>query len=268
MARRGSGMSGDRGSPRPLASSELTLEVAALLASIDNLTEFWPKGNDGKPLPLGHANMPREAASRISQALSSISGSLAKAAAVLEQTAQGLGPEADVDPATAEAYAKLRSATTFLRDLGVPTPDHSEPVKPPQVLPQQTAPEVKAAAMGIADGPKLRRWEPIEGEIALRHAVRGAALETKLVSHPLLNWLGLPNTVDNLRAELRQAGLPAVLLLHVVIGTALDKLVSRRLFVDVSIDDLIEAIGWDPRSRRERETQRRIVWRWIACSTR
>jgi hypothetical protein len=23
--------------------------------------------------------------------------------------------------------------------------------------------------MGIADGPKLRRWEPIQGEIALRH---------------------------------------------------------------------------------------------------
>jgi hypothetical protein len=42
-------------------------------------------------------------------------------------------------------------------------------------------------------------------------AVRGSALETKLVSHPLLDWLGLPNTIDNLRAELRQAGLAAVL---------------------------------------------------------
>jgi hypothetical protein len=43
------------------------------------------------------------------------------------------------------------------------------------------------------------------------------------------------------------------LLLHVVIGTALDKLISRRLYVNVSLDDLIAAIGWDPRSRRERE---------------
>jgi hypothetical protein len=79
-----------------------------------------------------------------------------------------------------------------------------------------------------------------------------------------LDWLELPNTVDRLRAELRQAGLPAVLLVHVIMGTALDKLASRRLYVNVSIDDLIEAIGWDPRPRTEREAHRRIVWRWIA----
>jgi hypothetical protein len=85
-----------------------------------------------------------------------------------------------------------------------------------------------------------------------------------LVSHPLLDWPGLPNTIESLRAELRQAGLPAVLLLHVVIGTALDKLVSRRLYINVAIDDLIEAIGWDPRSRKEREQQRCAIWRWIA----
>jgi hypothetical protein len=264
MARRKSPQANEHSSVRSTTSSDLTLEVAALLASIDNLTEFWPKATDGRPVPLGHASMTPDVAERISQALSSISGSVAKAAAVLEQTAQGLGHEAEADPASRDAYAKLLSATSFLRDLGIVTPDQAEPVKPPPVLPQQTAPEVKAAAMGIADGPKLRRWEPIQGEIALRHAVRGAPLETKLVGHPLLDWLGLPNTIENLRAELRQAGLPAVLLLHVVIGTALDKLISRRVYVDVSIDDLIEAIGWDPRSRQEREAQRRIVWRWIA----
>ncbi|MBV9327488.1 MAG: hypothetical protein JO352_27420 [Chloroflexi bacterium] len=262
MARRKLRAEQDSGSERSPTNTELTLEVSSLLASIDGLTEFWPKDEAGKPVPLGHASMPAEAADRISQALSSISGSVAKAAAVLEQTAHGLGPA--TDPATAEAHARLQSATSFLRDLGILTPDQPEPVKPPPILPQQTAPEVKAAAMGLADGPKLRRWEPIEGEIALRHAVRGSALETKLVSHPLLDWLGLPNTIDNLRAELRRAGLPAVLLLHVVIGTALDKLVARRLYVDVSIDDLIEAIGWDPRSRSERESQRRTVWRWIS----
>ena len=163
MARRKSRAADDHTSVRSPTNSELTLEVAALLASIDNLTEFWPKGDHGKPVPLGHASMPPEAADRISQALSSISGSVAKAAAVLEQTAHGLGPTAEADPATAEAYAKLQSATAFLRDLGVLTPDQAEPVKPPQVLPQQTAPEVKAAAIGIADGPKLRRWEPYPG---------------------------------------------------------------------------------------------------------
>jgi hypothetical protein len=59
-----------------------------------------------------------------------------------------------------------------------------------------------------------------------------------------LDWLGLPNTIDNLRAELRLAGLPTVLLLHVIIGTALDKLVSRRLYVDVAIDDVGGGTVW------------------------
>ena len=45
----------------------------------------------------------------------------------------------------------------------------------------------------IAEGSKLR-WEPLQGEIALRHAVRGASLETKLVGNPLLDSLGLGPT--------------------------------------------------------------------------
>ena len=75
--------------------------------------------------------MPPDAADRISQALSSISGSVAKAAAVLEQTARAPGLEAEADPATRDAYAKLQSATGFLRDLGILTSEHAEPVKPP-----------------------------------------------------------------------------------------------------------------------------------------
>src|SRR2546430_106368 len=146
MARRKSPVAQEHRAGRSTTSSELTLEVATLVDSVCNLTEFWAKATDGRPVPLGHSSMPHDVAERISQALSSISGSVAKAAAVLEQTAQGLGHEADVDTTTREAYAKVLSATSFLRDLGVLTPDHAEPVKPPPVLPQQTAPEVKAAA--------------------------------------------------------------------------------------------------------------------------
>src|SRR5216683_8004877 len=97
MPRRKARLVEEQSSGRSVTSSELTLDVTALLASIDNLTEFWPKATDGRPVPLGHSSMPPEVAERISQALSSISGSVAKAAAVLEQTAQGLGHEADVD---------------------------------------------------------------------------------------------------------------------------------------------------------------------------
>ena len=102
----------------------------------------------------------------------------------------------------------------------------------------------------------LRRWTPVDGEVALRHAVKDSPLETKLTGTPLLHWLGLPNTVDSLRGELQQAGLPAVLLLHVVLGAALDKILANRAHVTVSIDQLVAAIGWEPRSREERLAMR------------
>ena len=264
MARRKSPTPDAEPITRPTPRSEVVSEVATLLASIDSLSQSWPKGPDGQPVRLGDASMPADVAERVGQALQTASGSVARAAALLGQHTLGRPSAASTDPSTRAAYAMLQSATNFLKDLGVLEGDANELAKPPVVLAQQTAPEVKAVSMGIADGPKLRRWEPIEGEIALRHVVRGSVLETKLVSHPLLDWLGMPNTIESLRAELRQAGLPAVLLLHVVIGTALDKLIARRLYVNVAIDDLIEAIGWDPRSRREREDQRQAIWRWIA----
>lgn len=142
-----------------------------------------------------------------------------------------------------------------------------EPVGPrylPTNLPQQTFPEAKALAIGMADGPQLRRWRPVEGEVALRHKVDGAALETKLTGGPLLDWLGMPNTVDSLREELRQAGLPSVLLLHTVLGASLERAEKNRLYVTVAVDDLITAIGWKPRSALERDRRRRQVWRWLA----
>jgi hypothetical protein len=49
----------------------------------------------------------------------------------------------------------------------------------PTRIPQQTFQEAKTIAVAIADGPALRRWTPIEGEIAWRHAVKDAPLETK-----------------------------------------------------------------------------------------
>jgi hypothetical protein len=134
----------------------------------------------------------------------------------------------------------------------------------PARIPQQTFQEAKSVAISLADGPTLRRWTPIEGEIALRHAVKDVPLETKLVGTTLLNWLGLPNTVDSLRQEVQSAGLPAVLMLHVVLGAALDKILANRAHVTVSIDQLVAAIGWEPRSRAERQKKRAQVWRWLA----
>jgi hypothetical protein len=135
----------------------------------------------------------------------------------------------------------------------------------PADLPQHTFPEAKVAAIPLADGPRLRRWIPVEGEIALRHRVsEREPLQTKLVGGPLLDWLGAPNTLERLQDELRQLGLPAVLLLHVCLGAALESAADQHLFVRHSIDEMIRAIGWQPRSRVERADARSKVWRWMA----
>jgi hypothetical protein len=167
----------------------------------------------------------------------------------------------------------LRDGRRFLRmappgTVPPPPPDGSPPrvstLPLPTRIPQSTFQEAKTLAMAIADGPTLRRWTPIEGEIAWRHAVRDSPLETKLVGTTLLGWLGLPNTLDSLRQEIQSAGLPALLMLHVVLGTALDKILANRAHVTVSIDQLVAAIGWEPRSTAERMRMRHRVWRWLA----
>jgi hypothetical protein len=167
----------------------------------------------------------------------------------------------------------LRDGRRFLRmappgTVPAPPPDGSPPrvstLPLPTRIPQSTFQEAKTLAMAIADGPMLRRWTPIEGEIAWRHAVRDSPLETKLVGTTLLAWLGLPNTLDSLRREIQSAGLPALLMLHVVLGTALDKILANRAHVTVSIDQLVAAIGWEPRSTAERMRMRHRVWRWLA----
>jgi hypothetical protein len=103
--------------------------------------------------------------------------------------------------------------------------------------------EAKALAIATADGPTLRRWTPIEGEVAWRHAVKDSPLETKLVGTTLLGWIGLPNTLESLRQEIQGAGLPALLMLHVVLGAALDPILANRAHVTVSLDQLVAAIG-------------------------
>ncbi len=86
--------------------------------------------------------------------------------------------------------------------------------------------------MALADGPRLRRWLPVEGELALRHRVsEREPLQTKLLGAPLLDWLGQAHTLEGLQDELRQLGLPAVLLLHVCLGAALESASDQRLFV-------------------------------------
>ncbi|MEW6736273.1 MAG: hypothetical protein AB1489_33580, partial [Acidobacteriota bacterium] len=127
-----------------------------------------------------------------------------------------------------------------------------------QIFPQQTFMEVRNIAIAITDGPRLRRWEEVAGEIALRHVIPGEPIQTKFIAGLALKWLGLPPTYESLRAELENFELATVLLLNVAIGTLLD-----RPQATVTIDELIRLIGWKPRSRVERDKMRCKVWRWL-----
>jgi hypothetical protein len=128
----------------------------------------------------------------------------------------------------------------------------------PRQLHQQTCREVRNAAIAMADGRTLRRWTEVEGENALAHTIPGETLHTKLIAGSGLDWWGLPPTCTSLRDELRKMELPAVLLLNILVGAAL-----QRPHLTAGIDELIRSLGWNPRSTSARQDMRRKVWRWL-----
>lgn len=143
-------------------------------------------------------------------------------------------------------------------EAGPPTP-RSQTAPIPERMTQCTFLEARTMATAVADAPALRRWTPVEGEVAWRHAIEGQSLETKLLAGPVLDWLALPASHEALREELRRLEFPAVLLMHVALGMAL----QQPGHVPVAVDDLIRAIGWVPRREAERAEMRRKIWRWL-----
>jgi len=131
--------------------------------------------------------------------------------------------------------------------------------RPAPEIAQQTAPEIHVAAQAAADGTTGRHWRFATDDLAMIYE-RGERNQhsVRLVGEPMLDLLRLPLTLDALRVELHSlGGLTGVLQLHVMIGTAL---ASQRANVAFSIDDLIRAIGLDPRSAAERQRERQRVW--------
>ena len=131
--------------------------------------------------------------------------------------------------------------------------------KSAEELRHYTFPEAKAAVSGLADAPYGRHWTEIEGEAALRHARKGQPLEIKYLVGPLARWLGLPDTPETLWAELHHLGLQPALLYQVCLG----RLLAAEGELRISLDILIQDIGWRPRSTAERYRMRRQVWRWL-----
>ncbi|MDP8909299.1 MAG: hypothetical protein M3N47_09340 [Chloroflexota bacterium] len=129
----------------------------------------------------------------------------------------------------------------------------------PKLLPQQTFQEMRNVGIGLADGPSGRRWVEVEGEPAMFHAVDGQPIHVRFSPSSLLLTLwNEPAAYAQLRAELKQAGAPAVLLAHVVVG-----LVIEQGEVTIALDDLRRLIGWKRREAALIDEQRHRVWRML-----
>jgi hypothetical protein len=130
----------------------------------------------------------------------------------------------------------------------------------PTSLRQPTFPEAKATSRALSDAPTLRRWEPLAlGEIAWRWAIPGDPLEVKFDADRLAKWWDVPKDVTDLEGWLRQLGFHAMVLFNVSLALVR----SQHGVCDVTLDDLIERIGWAPHSRCERDEMRRKVWLWL-----
>jgi hypothetical protein len=141
----------------------------------------------------------------------------------------------------------------------------------PNRLRQQTWEEIKAIEMALADGPAaLEYWRDIVGSEHLAHTrEEEAALKARLVYGAVAAWLSVERDRNALRDELRRGGQPAIMLLHVCLGAVLEGRPQQHqgAYVTLSIDELIEAIGYLPRANEQRLAMRNQVWHWIGLLT-
>ena len=129
----------------------------------------------------------------------------------------------------------------------------------PEAAPQPTYEEAKRFGMAYADGPAGHRWEPISGEVALRHVVLGHSLETKLKAGDSLDWWGAPATVEALQKELAGTGLDSLFALYEVLNLA----ATTPGHAVVAIDDLSKATWGRIRGPADRNAKRRTIYRWL-----
>ena len=135
----------------------------------------------------------------------------------------------------------------------------------PSHLPQLTFQEIRNAGRALSDGPSGQNWEPILGETALRHAIPGEPLETKLVVGAFVDWWESPATYDSLRQELKDAGTPATIFQQILVSN-----VIKEGTFTIALDEMIKLVGWDETARRnktERVRCRRQIWRWLLMFT-
>jgi len=138
----------------------------------------------------------------------------------------------------------------------------------PHVRPQYTFAEANA------DAPRLHHWMPLQDEESMRHAIEeGAPLEVKFPYSALLQAFGIagPDEQSGLSADQRrqkvygvlkdalcEMGLTANMTFHICMAALLE-----QTYPEIALDDLIAAVGLDPRSSEERGEMRSQMWHWL-----
>ncbi len=120
----------------------------------------------------------------------------------------------------------------------------------PYIVPVNTSREIKTSLQAVADGKTLRNWEPVQGEIALRHAIPGEEFETKLTT------ADGNGTYESLKCLLKEwGGLECALQFQFVFEAVL---LHERAYLD--LDDLIRELRWNVHSVEERQEMRERVF--------
>jgi hypothetical protein len=135
----------------------------------------------------------------------------------------------------------------------------------PDALPHYTFAEAREVHRAIGDGPVLKHWAGVEGEIALRHALPGEPLQTKFAPSVRLSefrrWAGAnldAATDEHLRKELQHLSFDA----NMLFGVSLALCIDRNTFT-ATLDELAAAISWQPKSVAERQENRLKIWTWL-----
>jgi len=144
----------------------------------------------------------------------------------------------------------------------------------PSHRPQYTFAEMKASMIASADGPRLHHWTDVQDDAAIRHAIdERSPLEVKFRYSALLQWFPDQRqdaqkelSPDQLREKaygilknsLREMGLMANMSFHLCMAALLE-----QAYPEIALDDLITAVGLDPRSTEARVEMRGQMWHWL-----
>jgi len=152
---------------------------------------------------------------------------------------------------------ELRAA--YLHRIELVTPPDESPAPTTQIpteLPQPTFPELKIVARAFTTGLTDAPWL-VADELVFTSTVADAS-HTVSVDGTRLQSAIQSTDADSLFQQIRGVGIQGVSVLYLCIA-----LLVKHEDVVLDVDEVIEAIGWDPRTRHARIEMRREVLAWL-----